>query len=164
MAYSALFNDLLEILDLLTHFLYLCSRNSATWQWHLTPLHNTEFWLELCHVWFGTIAAYAPYSSLSSKNTGKEGDCKSNSITIVSAPPPHPSSSFRQLTQSYILLIWRIFYRTTSRRLDLCLCERNILFGWHTVVMTWCDLFLRKFNTETNIFGSFMRFIKNMIV
>jgi hypothetical protein len=28
-----------------------------------------------------TIAANVPYSSLSSKNTGKEGDCKSNSIT-----------------------------------------------------------------------------------
>jgi hypothetical protein len=29
---------------------------------------------------FCTIAAHVPYSSLSSKNTGKEGDCKSNSI------------------------------------------------------------------------------------
>ncbi len=25
---------------------------------------------------FGTIAAHVPYSSLSSKNSGKEGDCK----------------------------------------------------------------------------------------
>ncbi len=33
------------------NFLHLCSRNSATWQWHLAPLQNTEFWLEFCHGW-----------------------------------------------------------------------------------------------------------------
>ncbi len=41
---------------LLIILLYLCSRNSATWQWHSGPLS-------------------------SKKKSGKEGDCKSNSIT-----------------------------------------------------------------------------------
>jgi hypothetical protein len=51
MAYSAVFNNAFEALNLLLiNLLYLCSRNSATWQWHSAPL--------------------------SSKKTGKEGDCK----------------------------------------------------------------------------------------
>ncbi len=32
-------------------FLFLCSRNSASWQCHSAPLYNTEFWLEFCHGW-----------------------------------------------------------------------------------------------------------------
>jgi hypothetical protein len=72
MAYSALFNNVLSSKLTFKKLLYLFSRNSASWQWHLVPLQNTEF----C-----AIAAHVPYRSLSSKNTGKEGDCKSNSIT-----------------------------------------------------------------------------------
>ncbi len=48
MEYSALF----EAANLLLiTILYLCSRNSATWQWHLAPLQTTEFWIEFCHGW-----------------------------------------------------------------------------------------------------------------
>jgi hypothetical protein len=49
MAYSALFNNVFEALNLL--LIILCSRNSATWQCHLAPIQNTEFWLQLCHGW-----------------------------------------------------------------------------------------------------------------
>jgi hypothetical protein len=47
MAYSALLNNVFEPLNLLLIILlYLCIRNSATWQWQWAPLQNTEIWLE----------------------------------------------------------------------------------------------------------------------
>jgi hypothetical protein len=49
MAYSALFKYVFEAPNLLLIILvYLCSRYSATWQWHSAPFKNTEFWLEIC--------------------------------------------------------------------------------------------------------------------
>jgi hypothetical protein len=48
----ALFNNVFEAQNLLSIILlYLCSRNSATWQWHSAPPKNMEFWLEFRHGW-----------------------------------------------------------------------------------------------------------------
>jgi len=52
MANSAVFNNVFEALNfVLIIFIYLCSRNSATWQMQSAPLQNIEFWLEFCHGW-----------------------------------------------------------------------------------------------------------------
>ena len=52
MVYSELFNNVFKALNLLSFILlYFGCRNSATWQWHLAPLQNTEIWLEFCHGW-----------------------------------------------------------------------------------------------------------------
>jgi hypothetical protein len=49
---SGKFDNVPEALNiLLIILLFLCSRNSATWQWHWALLQNTEFWLEFCHGW-----------------------------------------------------------------------------------------------------------------
>jgi hypothetical protein len=50
MEYPAIFKNVFEAVNLLLIILLnLCSRNFATWQWHLAPLQNTEFWLEYRH-------------------------------------------------------------------------------------------------------------------
>jgi hypothetical protein len=47
MEYPAIFKNVFEAVNLLLIILLnLYSRNFATWQWHLAPLQNTEFWLE----------------------------------------------------------------------------------------------------------------------
>jgi hypothetical protein len=56
MAYSALFKDVFEAVNLLLIILLCLCRNSTTCQWHSARLQNTEFWLEFCHVWLLVIS------------------------------------------------------------------------------------------------------------